>query len=266
MQLPCERGDCVGSSQSLQPARVELRRLHVGVVGERQVQRRASSASPSIASSPSARAQPRQRRVAVVVRRRSACRAASRRRAAPHSPDRACVSKRTPAPAGHATARHACRATGMKFLRRILGIDAHLDGVAAHGDVRLRGSASGSPPAMRIISRTRSMPVIISVTGCSTWMRVFISMKIEVAGRRRRRDIRACRRRGSRPLRQARTAEAQSASRTSARERRRRRLLPDLLAPPLQRAFALDSSGSTSLAVAEHLHLDMAGALDELSR
>ena len=36
---------------------------------------------------------------------------------------------------------------------------------------------SGSPAATRICSFTRSTPVIISVTGCSTWMRVFISMK-----------------------------------------------------------------------------------------
>ena len=36
---------------------------------------------------------------------------------------------------------------------------------------------SFSPAAMRICSRTRSMPVIASVTGCSTWRRVFISMK-----------------------------------------------------------------------------------------
>ena len=33
------------------------------------------------------------------------------------------------------------------------------------------------PAAVRICSNTRSMSVIISVTGCSTWMRVFISMK-----------------------------------------------------------------------------------------
>jgi hypothetical protein len=36
---------------------------------------------------------------------------------------------------------------------------------------------SFSPAAMRICSWTMSMPVISSVTGCSTWMRVFISMK-----------------------------------------------------------------------------------------
>ncbi len=34
-----------------------------------------------------------------------------------------------------------------------------------------------APPAMRICACTRSMPVTISVTGCSTWMRVFISRK-----------------------------------------------------------------------------------------
>ena len=36
---------------------------------------------------------------------------------------------------------------------------------------------SGSPEATRICSRTRSMPVTSSVTGCSTWSRVFISRK-----------------------------------------------------------------------------------------
>ena len=36
---------------------------------------------------------------------------------------------------------------------------------------------SSEPAATRICSRIRSMSVIISVTGCSTWMRVFISMK-----------------------------------------------------------------------------------------
>ena len=35
----------------------------------------------------------------------------------------------------------------------------------------------GSPCATRICSFTRSRPVTSSVTPCSTWMRVFISMK-----------------------------------------------------------------------------------------
>ncbi|MFD2397606.1 hypothetical protein ACFSVJ_13745 [Prauserella oleivorans] len=36
---------------------------------------------------------------------------------------------------------------------------------------------SGLPSAIRSCSATRSTPVTTSVTGCSTWMRVFISMK-----------------------------------------------------------------------------------------
>ena len=38
-------------------------------------------------------------------------------------------------------------------------------------------NGSGSPAAIRICSFTRSIPVMFSVTGCSTWTRVFISMK-----------------------------------------------------------------------------------------
>ena len=35
---------------------------------------------------------------------------------------------------------------------------------------------SGSPAATRICSWIRSAQVIISLTGCSTWIRAFISM------------------------------------------------------------------------------------------
>jgi hypothetical protein len=38
-------------------------------------------------------------------------------------------------------------------------------------------NGSGLPAAISIWRRTRSTPVTSSVTGCSTWMRVFISMK-----------------------------------------------------------------------------------------
>jgi hypothetical protein len=48
--------------------------------------------------------------------------------------------------------------------------------VPAQLDVLLRKD-SFSPAATRICSRIRSMPVTISVTGCSTWMRALISMK-----------------------------------------------------------------------------------------
>ncbi|CFO81224.1 Uncharacterised protein [Bordetella pertussis] len=38
-------------------------------------------------------------------------------------------------------------------------------------------SVNFSPAAIRICCWTTSTPVISSVTGCSTWIRVFISMK-----------------------------------------------------------------------------------------
>ena len=58
----------------------------------------------------------------------------------------------------------------------MLRIDPALDGVTSIR-TSLCLTDSGAPAAIRICSFTRSMPVIISVTGCSTWIRVFISMK-----------------------------------------------------------------------------------------
>ena len=66
---------------------------------------------------------------------------------------------------------------GQEVARGILGVDARLDGVAVDAQARLAGSGSGSPAATRSCHSTRSRPVIISVTGCSTCSRVFISMK-----------------------------------------------------------------------------------------
>src|SRR3990172_5121337 len=52
-------------------------------------------------------------------------------------------------------------------------------GVHAHARICMSSCwyCSFSPAAMSNCCRTISTPVIISVTGCSTWMRVFISMK-----------------------------------------------------------------------------------------
>jgi len=61
-------------------------------------------------------------------------------------------------------------------MARILGQDTELDGVAGGDDVRLV-MPSGSPAAILICIATMSMPVHISVIGCSTWMRQLISMK-----------------------------------------------------------------------------------------
>ena len=59
--------------------------------------------------------------------------------------------------------------------RRVLGVDAGLDGVAVHAIGR--AAVSSSPAATRSCHSTRSSPYTSSVTGCSTWRRVFISMK-----------------------------------------------------------------------------------------
>ena len=69
-------------------------------------------------------------------------------------------------------------ARGRRELLRMLRIDAALDRMPANLH-RLRHDMldSFSPAAIRNCAFTRSIPVTISVTGCSTWMRVFISMK-----------------------------------------------------------------------------------------
>jgi hypothetical protein len=61
-------------------------------------------------------------------------------------------------------------------LFRILRVDARFDGVAVDGQfvLLLRQRLAGGT---RSCHSTRSVPVIISVTGCSTCRRVFISMK-----------------------------------------------------------------------------------------
>ena len=122
---------------------------------------------------------------------------------------------------------------------------------------------SGSPPAMRSIS-------LHQVDAGDHLGHRMLDLdagvhldEIEVAGRRRRRDIRACRRRDSRPP-------------APARRRRRRALRAQLggqgrarAPPPTPSAGGAAASirarrdGSTSLAVAEDLHLDVAGALDQ---
>ena len=126
--------------------------------------------------------------------------------------------------------------------------------MAAQADVLLR-TEIGSPCAIRICSRTRSSPVTSSVTVCSTWIRVFISMKkyvavaVEqpldrpgrpVAGRARRvdRDL-------PDPLAQP------------VVDRGRRRLLDELLMAALDRAVALAEEDHVPVRVGENLHLDM---------
>ena len=91
-------------------------------------------------------------------------------------PAHAWESTRTPGPPGADVDLEAARGGGERPVG-VLGVDAALDGVALQLDVVLLATASGSPAATRICALTRSMPVSISVTGCSTWMRALTSMK-----------------------------------------------------------------------------------------
>jgi hypothetical protein len=67
-------------------------------------------------------------------------------------------------------------ADGAEVVLRVLGVDAHLDGVPVHAHVLLpeRDALAGGDPQLRL---HQVEPVTISVTGCSTWIRVFISEK-----------------------------------------------------------------------------------------
>ena len=103
------------------------------------------------------------------------------------------------------------------------------------------------------------MPVTTSVIVCSTWILVFISRKKyspsggepldrprrAVAGRPRRVDR-------DRPDTRAKLLV----------DRRRRRLLDQLLVPPLDRAVALAEVDDVAVRVGEHLHLDVSRILE----
>ena len=120
---------------------------------------------------------------------------------------------------------------------------------------------SGSPAAIRSWSATRSRPVTSSVTGCSTWRRVFISRNagsprsstrnsqvpaLDVADRARQR--------------QGRLAEPRA---EGVIDGRRRRLLEHLLVAALDRAVALAEVDAVPVGIEEDLDLDVAAALDQ---
>ena len=104
------------------------------------------------------------------------------------------------------------------------------------------------------------MLVIISLTGCSTWMRAFISMKLRLPSSSSRNSI----------VPGARVAHGQSAvDRALADvapllvgEVDGRRLLDQLLVATLHRAVALEEVDAVALAVADELHLGMTRGLE----
>ena len=167
------------------------------------------------------------------------------------------MSTRTPGPAGKRE-RGDPPGRGPEILVRILGIDPDFDRGTTHRNVgldefermALRDRYRG---AHEIDPRDHFGHRMLDLDACVHFDEeelagVFV---VEVFERSRRRDI------STRSA--SRTAEAHSASPRGVIDRRGRRLLPDLLAAPLQRAFALETVHDI-LTVAQHLHLEMARA------
>ena len=103
--------------------------------------------------------------------------AADRNRGARSSPGRRRNRARTPGPSGRFEARDLAgrrEEIVVRDLRRRRGIRWRSRASAIS---LLRAMAERSPAAISTCSRTRSRPVTSSVTGCSTWRRVFISRK-----------------------------------------------------------------------------------------
>ena len=110
----------------------------------------------------------------------------------------------------------------------------------------------------------KSMPVTISVTGCSTWMRAFISMKKNL-------PVRSTINSTVPALvylaaRTSRTAASHIAVRVFRIQLRSGALFHQLLVPPLHRAVALPKVDHVAVMVGQHLDLDVAGMLDVFSK
>ena len=124
-------------------------------------------------------------------------------------------------------------------------------------------AASAAPSATAAAARPGRARCVHSVTGCSTWSRVFISRKKKRPARRRR-GTRPCRRRRSRSRAAAATRRLVQPLAHARRplDQRRRRLLDDLLVPALDRAVPLAERPHRAVLVGHDLHLDVPAALD----
>ena len=122
--------------------------------------------------------------------------------------------------------------------------------------------ASSSPAAARMPSLTMSIPVVISVTQCSTCTRVFISRKKYSGSASSREREQALDRAGSDVVDGLRGVHADLADAFAHlwidHPLRRRRLLDHLLVAALDRAVALAQVDDVAVAVGQHLHLDVA--------
>ncbi len=115
--------------------------------------------------------------------------------------------------------------------------------------------------ASRIIQATRSTPVTASVTGCSTCRRALTSRNDASRACGVVDELDGARRAVVRPTRPAAREVACSCSRIASGRAGCGCLLDDLLVAALQRAVPITQGRAPSGAVAEDLHLDVAGVL-----
>jgi hypothetical protein len=118
-----------------------------------------------------------------------------------------------------------------------------------------------SPSAMRNCSRTRSMPVTSSETGCSTWRRVLTSRK-EMSPVRADEELAGA---GAdvAGLAQDRLGGPQELGVLLVGEEGRRGLLDELLVAPLQGAVAGGDDDDVAVLVGQALRLDVPGVVEE---
>ncbi len=149
---------------------------------------------------------------------------------------------------------------GLEVLVRILGVEAHLDRVPARRVAIFRERqrlAGGEPhhPLDEIDARDRLGHAVLDLQP-----RVDLE-EIRLAARDVEDELDGARRAVGDRLREA-DRRGRELRPAGVGEPRRRRLLDDLLVPPLQRAVALAERRDRAAPVAEDLHLDVARRLD----
>ena len=150
----------------------------------------------------------------------------------------------------------------LRDVRRVLGVEAHLDRVARRTVPATLGRRGRRPSATATCSSTRSTPGTSSVTGCSTWRRVFISRKKNRSAVGVVEELDRARAAVADAARPGCSAASHMAAAVAAGQARGRGLLDDLLVAALHRAVAGAEGEPGAARVGDHLHLDVAPGLD----
>ena len=144
---------------------------------------------------------------------------------------------------------------------RVLGDDAHLDGVPVEADVVLGRAAAARPAATRQLELDQVEAGDRLGDGVLD-LEPGVDLEEGDLCRRRRRGTRPCRRSRSRRGGPARARRRSSAWRVGVVDAGRGRLLDHLLVAALDRALALAEVDHVAVGVAEDLDLDVAAAFE----